>query len=95
MIVHFPKFHEVSIFIIRTKTLLLTPENDYVIYVRPRVKPIRRGLRESAGATTLEHFGLVQLARRCSENFTPCTHPVSQSGNDYKLFLNKKRFKNL
>ena len=42
MIVHFPKFHEVSVFIIHTKTFLLTPESDYVIYVRPQVKPKKK-----------------------------------------------------
>ena len=93
MIVHFPKFHEVSVFIIHTKTFLLTPESDYEIYVRPQVKPKKKELERVGRSNNiaLEHFGLILLPRRWSEHFTPCTHPLSQSGNDSDFFLKKKQ----
>ena len=56
MIVHFPKFHEVSVFIIHTKTFLLTPESDYEIYVRPQVKPKKKELERVGRSNNIGAF---------------------------------------
>ena len=56
MIVHFPKFHEVSVFIIHTKTFLLIPESDYEIYVRPQVKPKKKELERVGRSNNIGAF---------------------------------------
>ena len=91
MIVHFPKFHEVSIFIIRTKTFLLTPESDNVIYVRPQVKPKKKELERVGRSNNIGAFWSHTTAPAMVRTFTPCTHPVSRSGNDSNLFSKQKQ----